>query len=127
MRRAVLGAPLAVFLIGAAVGVSCAHAPSALEVTGHTLHGAKLSVVATEAGMREANEQKLLTRDQVLAWNAFLEKFQPGFRIACEMWQAALDSADASKQQQAAAIVGALLVGLTQFTVLLAQVNGDGR
>lgn len=105
---------------------SCAHAPTPLVVTGNTLHGAKLAVVATEAGMREANEQKLLTRDQVLAWNDFLERFKPGFRVACEMWQAASDSQDKTKEQQAAAIVSALLVGLTQFTILLAQIRGGG-
>jgi hypothetical protein len=108
---------------------ACANAPPLpppLVITGDTLHAAKLSVVATEAGMREADEHGLLTREQKLTWNAFLAKFKPGYRVAVDMWEAADASADKSKQEQAAAIVGALLVGLTQFTVMLAEVRGDG-
>jgi hypothetical protein len=106
--------------------VACAHAPPPpLVITGDTLHAAKLSVVATEAGMREADEHGLLTREQKLTWNAFLAKFKPGYRVAVEMWEAADASADKSKQEQAAAIVGALLVGLTQFTVMLAEAHAN--
>lgn len=97
-----------------------------LVITGNTLHGAKLSFMATEAGMRSANEQHLLTRDQVLAWNAFLEKFKPGFRFAVDLWEAAEQSHDASKEAQAAAIVTALLTGLTQFTLMLALPPAGG-
>jgi hypothetical protein len=103
---------------------SCAHAPPTIITTEKTLHAAKLSFMATAAGMRAASDQHLLTAAQVIAWNDFEAKFQKGYAGACDVWQAAHDAKDETMEALAVAITSALLVELGDFAAMLAADGG---
>lgn len=103
--------------------VSCAHAPPILFITGQTLHATKLSFVGTKAGMRAADEQKLLTREQVLTWNVFEQKFVKSWGAACDLWEAAEAAQDKTQAEQAVAIIAALVGELGTFAEVLAQAH----
>lgn len=134
MKRgpAMMVAAPVLFCIALAAGTelsACAHAPPVLVVTGEVLHAAKLSMVATEAGMRAANQQGLLTAAQREAWNAFEPKFVKSWGAACDVWEAAEAAQDQSMKGQVLVIITALLGELATFTELLVElhpVDGGG-
>lgn len=109
------------------LSLACAHAPPALVITGDMLHAAKLSFVGTKAGMRAADNQRLLTREQVLTWNVFEQKFDKSWGAACDLWEAAEVAQDKAQADQAAAIIAALLGELGTFSEVLASTRAaDG-
>lgn len=102
--------------------VACAHTQqSALIITASTLDAAGVTFEAVAAGMQTASDNRALTREQVLAWNDFLERWRKGYKLACADWRAAKAKGDASGAEQAGAAVGALIGQLNEWASVLAK------
>lgn len=121
--------PAALPLVAAVVlSSSCAHAPSALRITGTTLDAAEVTCEATHAAVIALNEQHRISQSQVEGWNAFLAKFQVVFPDASRIWEGAANNGSATLQQQAEAILQTLLSELDTWRdlVLGIQSGPDG-
>lgn len=104
------------------VTAACAHAPSALIITGSTLDAAGITMESVEAGMRSASDARELTREQVLAWNDFLARWKVGYPDACAAWRAAKAKQDDSSAEQAAAALAVLIGQLNDWASVVAKV-----
>lgn len=117
-------APMILLCVGVGLA-SCAHV-DAIVVTKDTIHATRLAAQATEAGMRSADSQHLLTPDQVHRWNVFLAYFQKGFVAAADVWEAAADAHDEDGAHQAEAILTRFMADLAGFAVLLVTPSDGG-
>jgi hypothetical protein len=91
------------------LGISCAHAPSAVVVTGDVLDVAGVAFEATAAGMRSASDAHALSVAQVEAWNDFLARWKAGYPGAAALWREAVRTKDDALAAQAGAVVTTLM------------------
>ena len=110
MKRAL---PVVLFL------AACAHAPSAVAVSGDVLDVAGVAFEATAAGMRSASDANALTRDQVLAWNDFFARWKAGYPGAAALWREAKRTQDEGLAEQVGAVVTTLLSQLATWQTVV--------
>lgn len=123
MRPALGVAAPVLFLVAVAAGeLSCAHTQQpALIITASTLDAAGITFESVAAGMQTASDNRALTREQVLAWDDFLERWRKGYKLACADWRAAKAKGDASGAEQAEAAVASLIGQLNEWASVLAH------
>lgn len=103
--------------------LSCAHVDSKVQpivITGHMLDVAGMTFESVEAGMRAASERQALTREQVLAWNDFLERWRVGYKASAAAWREAKTKLDKPAAEQAASLLTSLLSELATWQLVVA-------
>jgi hypothetical protein len=105
--------------VASGLAFDCAHAPSALVVTGDVLDGAGVTFEAVAAGMQSASDSHALTREQALAWNDFLARWKAGYHGAAALWRTAKATHDEPLAEQAAAVLGTLLGQLATWQAVV--------
>jgi hypothetical protein len=114
-------APMALLVLSLGLG-SCAHAPTTpLIVSGEVLDGAGITFEAVAAGMQSLSDAHELTRERVLAWNDFLERWRAGYHSAAKAWRAAR-GADGGVDQ-AEAVLTSLLSELATWQFVVAGIR----
>jgi hypothetical protein len=115
-------AVLTVLFLALAVA-RCAHAPSALVVTGATLDTAGAAFEATAAGMQAASDRNALTHEQRVGWNDFLARWKAGYKGAAALWRAAKETGDEGLAEQAGAVISTLLGQLATWQAVVQGVQ----